>query len=196
VLAALCVVGILLFLFWGKIFPSNRDRAAANAAARALAFQAVLRNVPWSLDVYNLTVPDTNAVGRVLDRDFICQKALLLGGVLILRQNREDLPEMRVVVYLPPKQTEEWQRQSVTVTTNDTVWPRVELRRVEGRRTIAKVFTNSYALQLEFGELGDGKMPGKIYLCLPDDAKSRVAGTFSAEIRPGPAERPREPAPR
>jgi hypothetical protein len=191
VLAVLVVVGVLLFVFWGKIFPSTHDRLKAAANTRAVGFQAVLSNVPWSLDVYNLMVPDTNAVGRVLDNDFICQKAILQGGVLTLRQNHQDLPEIKVVVYLPSKQTEEWQGQSVTVKTNSAVWPLVEIRRIEERRTVGKVFTNGYALQLEFGEPAGGKMPGKIYLCLPDEAQSRVGGTFAAEMRPAPPQRPR-----
>jgi hypothetical protein len=45
-------------------------------------------------------------------------------------------------------------------------------------------------MKLEFGPIAANKMPGKIYLCLPDFSKSFVAGTFNAEIRkpapPGP----------
>jgi len=36
---------------------------------------------------------------------------------------------------------------------------------------------------LEFGNISGNKIPGKIYLCLPDKAKSFVAGTFEAEIK-------------
>ena len=32
-----------------------------------------------------------------------------------------------------------------------------------------------------------GRIPGRIYLCLPDEAKSFVAGTFDAEIKPAAA---------
>jgi hypothetical protein len=34
-----------------------------------------------------------------------------------------------------------------------------------------------------FGQATNQHMPGKIYLCLPDPAKSFVAGTFDAEIK-------------
>jgi hypothetical protein len=40
-------------------------------------------------------------------------------------------------------------------------------------------YTKGFALKLEFGALADGKLPGKIYLCLPDPEQSFVAGTFA-----------------
>lgn len=36
-----------------------------------------------------------------------------------------------------------------------------------------------YEMRLEFGKKKDGKIPGKLYLCLPDDAKSCIAGSFT-----------------
>jgi hypothetical protein len=36
---------------------------------------------------------------------------------------------------------------------------------------------------LEFGKEKDGKVPGKIYLCMPDDSKSYIAGTFTLELK-------------
>ena len=42
-------------------------------------------------------------------------------------------------------------------------------------------------MKLDFGKVVGGRIPGKIYICLPDEAKSYVAGTFQAEIlRPAP----------
>ena len=40
-----------------------------------------------------------------------------------------------------------------------------------------------YAMQVSFGSPADGKVPGSIYICLPDDEKSFIAGRFVAEIR-------------
>jgi hypothetical protein len=36
---------------------------------------------------------------------------------------------------------------------------------------------------MEFGALKGNRVPGKIYLCTPDDAQSTVAGVFNAEVR-------------
>jgi hypothetical protein len=55
---------------------------------------------------------------------------------------------------------------------------------------------SAYALTLELGQRKDGKVPGKIYLCLLDDQKTVLAGTFEAVYsrshmeRPGSADAP------
>jgi hypothetical protein len=46
-----------------------------------------------------------------------------------------------------------------------------------------EMFTNNYVMRLEFGALENGKLPGKIYVCLPDKMKSFVGGRFVAEIK-------------
>ena len=38
-------------------------------------------------------------------------------------------------------------------------------------------------MRLEFGKLSGGKLPGKIYLCLPDQEKSFIAGTFEVQVK-------------
>jgi hypothetical protein len=38
-------------------------------------------------------------------------------------------------------------------------------------------------MKLEFGTAKDGKIPGKIFLRLPDEAGSFLVGTFEAEIK-------------
>jgi hypothetical protein len=41
-------------------------------------------------------------------------------------------------------------------------------------------FYKGYALKLELKPSGDGAIAGKIYLCVPDDSQSFVAGNFEA----------------
>jgi hypothetical protein len=38
-------------------------------------------------------------------------------------------------------------------------------------------------VKLEFGKAKDDKIPGKIYVCLPDEGKSVVAGTFTLNLK-------------
>ncbi len=45
-------------------------------------------------------------------------------------------------------------------------------------------------MRLEFGPLENGRLPGKIYLCTPDDDQSYLLGTFTAEVR-----KPKPPKP-
>lgn len=40
-----------------------------------------------------------------------------------------------------------------------------------------------YSMRLEFSAPAGNKVPGKIYLSLPDKEKSFVAGTFEAETK-------------
>lgn len=49
---------------------------------------------------------------------------------------------------------------------------------------------SQYAMTLELGQRKDDKVPGKIYLCLKDDPKTLLAGTFTAEYTRSIAERP------
>ena len=53
--------------------------------------------------------------------------------------------------------------------------------------------TTGYALKVAFGEAANGRIPGKIYISLPDENKSFVAGTFNAEIRKAPPPKAKQP---
>lgn len=53
-----------------------------------------------------------------------------------------------------------------------------------------EIFKNGYALTLELGARKDGKITGKIYLCIPDERKTMLAGTFEAAYRRTPTEAP------
>jgi hypothetical protein len=37
-----------------------------------------------------------------------------------------------------------------------------------------------YSMRLDFGKTQGGRLPGKIYMCLPDGMKSYLAGSFNA----------------
>jgi hypothetical protein len=43
-----------------------------------------------------------------------------------------------------------------------------------------KSFANGYAMKLEFGQITEGEMAGKIFIALPDAEQSVVAGAFKA----------------
>ena len=104
---------------------------------------------------------------------------------------------MSVTIYFFTKQPEELGGKTINLTTNDAPVPRVIVRWKEGKDVKSQSFTNGYALKMEFGEIAGSRVPGKIYLCLPDEAQSRVAGMFNAEIRkPSPPKpRPAKPKP-
>ena len=51
-------------------------------------------------------------------------------------------------------------------------------------------FHNGYAMKVEFGPAANNAIPGKIFICLPDDSQSWIAGNFRAEIH-----KPKPPKP-
>jgi hypothetical protein len=68
--------------------------------------------------------------------------------------------------------------------------------RDEQQHSARQVFTNGYALKLAFDQESEGRLPGRIYLCLPDEAKSVVAGTFDAAVHKGKGASPKGPKPK
>ena len=72
--------------------------------------------------------------------------------------------------------------------------PKVVLRwKDEQDQARKQDFTSGYALKMIFGEAIEARIPGKIFLSLPDEGKSFVAGSFEAEIRKAPPPKPKAP---
>jgi len=61
--------------------------------------------------------------------------------------------------------------------------PLVTVNRVEQGELKPQTHSDKYTLLLEFGQEQDRKLPGKILLEVPGQAKTTVAGTFEAEIK-------------
>lgn len=148
----------------------------------------------WKLNLDGVVLPETPVAGRLSGREFTCQRATLLGGSLSLRQGNKWPPELGVVIGLHAIRSADLAGKTIGVRTNLAAAPRVSLRWKDDQQQPATGnFNGGYALRIEFGPLTDGRLPGKIYLCVPDEQKSYVAGSFSAEIvKPKPA----KPAPK
>ena len=73
--------------------------------------------------------------------------------------------------------------------------PRVVLRWTDDQqpRPPKQEILGGYAMKLALGQPANGRMPGKIYICLADESKSYVAGAFEAEIRKPAPRKPRQP---
>jgi hypothetical protein len=138
----------------------------------------------WTLHLKHVKIPETPAAGRIHGQDFLLQRATLQGGTLNFRQGATWPPELGVTVNLFAHRGEELAGQSIHIEANRTNAPRVTLRwKNEQDQPATKTFRTGYALRVEFGQVSGTRLPGKLYLCMPDDLKSYVAGTFTAEIR-------------
>ena len=196
----LAVVCSLAWIFRGQLV--KLVQAPGNARARANAKAHLTRttypvptNVLWTLNLTRAVIPDTAASGDLHGSGFVCERATLQGGNLTLRQGRTWPPDLGVSVLLFAKQGEELSGKTLEVSPDRVPpLPKVILRwKDEQDQARTRNFTSGYALKMIFGEAVNARMTGKIFLSLPDDEKSVVAGTFDAEIRKPPPPKPPQP---
>jgi len=148
-------------------------------------------NIIWTLDLTNAVLPDTPAAGSVHGSGFLCENAILRGGSLSLSQGKAPPWDLAVFVNLIAQRGEDLSGKTVEIAPDRSSATRAGLRwKNEQRKSAGRSFTNGYALKVMFGQASNRRMPGKIYLCLPDPAKSFVAGSFEAEIRKLPPPKP------
>ncbi len=155
---------------------------------------AVPTNVSWGLEPEAITIPAGAPAGSVRGLGFLCQRAVLQEGTLLLRQGTSGAPDLAFTVVLPPQRAEDLTSKVITVSPDqDPPVPKVAIRwKTSPQKVATKSFTNGYLLKVIFGVPGRGKMPFKIYLSVPDHDKSFAAGTFEAEIRKPPPPKPKK----
>jgi len=149
----------------------------------------------WTLDVMKAAFPKKTAAGKIHGQDFVCREAVLQNGLLMLRSERGWQAMMTANIFVSTNAFSANAAEILSggrfeVDTNHAGFvPSVSLFWREGDLRVMEMFTNNFAMKLEFGKTSGGKLPGKIYLCLPDETKSCVAGTFTAEIQRFPMRR-------
>ena len=207
-LGLVLAAGAAAWTFRGSIFPSGDHPAgeivhpgpsrATNAPKEAKAppviVHAVPTNITWTLSLSNTVTPETAAAGSLRGSGFLCERATLQGGALTLRQGKGS-QEVTVTVRLFAEEAEYLGGKCIEVgPERNPPLPRVTVRwKNSGQQTIKENFDKGYALRVAFDQPANKRMGGRIYLCLPDGARSFVAGTFDAEIRkaPPPKSRPK-----
>jgi len=197
-LALLCAAGAAAWVRWGKLLLAETPPPATpGAPKRAYPIPA---DIKWTLDLTEAVFPATVAAGSIRGCGFRCERATLQGGHLTLRQGGlSGAPLMGVSVYLFARQGEELSGKSVQIPPDRAPpRPRVTLRWPDEQLQAKKNdIEGGYALKLAFSQAANGRLPGRIYLCLPDASRSFVAGTFDAEIKkaappkPPPAKTPK-----
>jgi DNA-directed RNA polymerase subunit RPC12/RpoP len=177
------------FVYRGTIFKPRPPLAAkdgetnqSSEARMKIAAPALMappaNDTNWMLDLKEAVVPDSTAAGRVEGQDFICDRATLQGGLLTLRYG-----DLSFAIDFTGANPQMLSGKTINVATNAALAAHVTLRWKDGDRSRHETFTNGYALLLDFDEVTNNRIAGKIYLCTSDEEKSYVAGTFKADIR-------------
>ena len=137
-------------------------------------------------DVSAKPIPDTPAAGQAYGKEFKVEKAILENGNLKLRQGEGFFADLQFLIFLF-NEDGKFDGKKITVkpkqafTTAPT--PHIHMSRLVEKDGVPQneMFTEKFAMKLEFGTAKDGRIPGKIHLRLPDEAGSFVVGTFEAE---------------
>ena len=159
----------------------SADRAPTGTIPKMVAPPASDTN--WMLALGTNAIPDGPVAGRIHGQDFISERATFQNGTLTLRQGTHGSVDLGLTISFNGAQAESLAGQTLNITTNADKAARVTLRWKEGEQAQKEVCDAGYALRLEFGALGKNRLPGRIYLCLPDAEKSYLLGTFTADAR-------------
>ena len=197
-----CAAGATVFAFRGKIFHSQQPPPVAENSGNnnedgkpdAPPQPEFSGTSLWNLDLSDAKIPEAGATGSIHGRAFTLDHASLTGSNLTLRVGHSGSIELGINIYFFNRLPEELAGKTAEIKPADTIAPRVTLRWMEGKKE-SQTFHSGYSMKVEFGAAENGALPGKIFVCLPDNSKSWVAGTFRAEMhKPGPP-KPKSPAP-
>jgi DNA-directed RNA polymerase subunit RPC12/RpoP len=167
------LVVIIIFILIG---------AAVAFVYRGTIFKSRGAGEIWTLDLDGVAIPDAPAAGKVHGRFFTAQTAHLNSDGLTLRTANLP-PDAGVTIFLRPNPIESVFGKTIVVNTNDLSAPLVNLRWKNDQGGEAdQAEKGGYALRIEFGQPDGDHLPGKIYLCAPDEMKSYIVGSFNAEI--------------
>jgi hypothetical protein len=149
----------------------------------------------WRLELADAAIPTTAVSGRILGREFTLGHASVQNGSLSLWQGAKWPPDMGVTILGPKRPPQDYAGKRFLIPTNySDKTPRLILRTKDDQQhAVTQNVDGGYALKLEFDAIADGHLPGRIYLCLPDDAKTVVVGSFNAEIRKPNPPKPKPP---
>ncbi len=160
--------------------------AALMAVAISNGIAAEAAKAVWKKDVSKAKIPATAVTGKAHGVDFKVEKATLENGILKLRQGKDFFADQGFSIFTFLKKGEKLDGKKFAVKADDGFGsPHIHFGyKVEGKSLPkTETFMDKYSMRLEFGKTVKKKIPGKIYLCLPDDAKSFIVGTFEAEVK-------------
>jgi tetratricopeptide (TPR) repeat protein len=147
---------------------------------------AVTSHVGWTMNLSNVATPVTPASGRIHGKAFTVEAAKMENNILTLRQGKDFFPDRAVSIFMFLKKEEALEGKTFNIATDHGFGaPHIHMKWRDGGKKApeTKIFMKDYALRLQFKKRENGTLPGNIFLSLPDDSKSFVAGTFLAQLQ-------------
>ena len=191
----LCVTLVVGFIFRNKLFKRPSGEEETQPVVPTMPAQPawtmperpeppVVADTSWRLDLTDATIPTNEFAGRINGVEFTNRRVYLQGGTLEFREGSDWPPSLGLSIRLYARRGEELSGKTIVIKPDAKRQPEVVLRWWDSnRQSKSEMITNGYALRLEFGRVVNREMPGKIYLCTPDEYRSWLAGEFQARVR-------------
>jgi hypothetical protein len=140
----------------------------------------------WTLNLQAAQIPSEAASGDFGGRPFTAERAYLqrspTGYLLTVRQGPGPRAEREIMVMLPLASGQTLDGQSFDITADTSTGPRLIKRWLENNRQQTRIFTNGYAMKLQFEQTANNQIPAKLFVALPDEEKTYIAGSLTASI--------------
>jgi hypothetical protein len=142
----------------------------------------------WMMTLDSSPLPDSPVAGRIHGQDFLIERASFsTNGTLTLRAGQKGPLEFGAQINFGGATADALSGKAINVTPAADQAAAVTLAWKDANGVQKAEFDTGYAMRLEFGALANNRLPGKIYLCLPDKEKSYLMGSFRANVsRPKP----------
>lgn len=140
----------------------------------------------WTMDVSRAKIPRALASGKIHGQDFVVEEAKLENGILTLRQGKDFFPERALTIFLFLKKGEKLEGRTYHISKDHGFGaPHVHMKWREAGSKVpqTKIFMKDYAMRLHFDRKQNGAVPGRVFVSLPDELRSFVAGTFLAKAK-------------
>lgn len=179
-----CVAGAL-FIWQDQIFffRGSQERPVVTAHTNHVG-----TNILWTLNTAKAVFPENAPAGRIRGEPFEAERVVMVEGLLVMREGEGWPPSLAVTVQFYSHAPEELSEKQIVVgPQRSPPLPRVVLHWKDERgEPKSRSYTQGYMMVAMFGKPAEGRMPGSIYIALPDAEQSCVAGAFEAEIRKVP----------
>jgi hypothetical protein len=164
----------------------NRLKTGVVLSAAFVLVGSIAQGLQWRDSLESVRIPNSPPRGRIRGVDFKPDRVELQGSHLTIRQGADFFADLEFRVLMSgPQSALQGRKFKVDEDMELGRIPHVHMSwRPKGESLPkTKMYMDGYLMRLEFGRISNGRLPGKIYLCIPDFKRSYVAGAFSAVVK-------------